>query len=58
MIEFPAMQDVKEPRPAKMSLAEYIRYCDFCLKNNPHVTPENCLHRKTGEESIKEPFSL
>jgi hypothetical protein len=52
------MNGVKEPGHKKMSLAEYIRYCEFCLKNNPHITSENCLHRKTGEESMKEPFRL
>jgi hypothetical protein len=58
MIKFPNMNGVKEPGHKKMSLAEYIRYCEFCLKNNPHITSENCLHRKTGEESMKEPFRL
>ena len=58
MIEFPDMQDVKEPGHKKMSLAEYIEFCDFCLRNNPNVTPENCLGRKTGEEDIRVPFSL
>ena len=58
MIKFPSMQGVKEPRQKKMSLVEYIHYCDFCLNNNPRITPENCLDRKTGEENIQQPFSL
>ena len=58
MIKFPSMQAVQEPRHERMSLVEYIRYCDFCLKNNPRITPENCLGRKTGEEEIQRPFRL
>ena len=58
MIEFPSMKRVQEPRRDRMSLAEYIRYCSFCLENNPRITPENCLERKTGEEDIQQPFKL
>ena len=58
MIEFPSMNKVEEPKQEKMSLEQYIQYCDFCIRNNPHITPENCMDRKTGEEDIKEPFSL
>ena len=42
----------------KMTPEEYLRFCDFCLKNNPHITAENCLARKTREEEIKVPFHL
>jgi hypothetical protein len=58
MIKFPNLNGVKEPRHQKMSPSEFISYCEFCLKNNPLITPDNCLDRKTGEESIKKPFSL
>ncbi len=58
MIEFPSMKGMKEPRQKKMSLVEYIDYCNFCLSNNPRITSKNCLERKTGEENIQQPFSL
>ena len=58
MINFPVIAGAKEPRQKKMSSAEYITFCDFCLKNNPHITPENCLDRKTGDETLKEAFRL
>jgi len=41
-----------------MTAEEYLRFCDFCLKNNPHITAGNGLVRKTGEEEIKVPFRL
>jgi len=47
-----------EPPQRKMTSEEYLRFCDFCLKNNPHITAGNCLARKTGEEEIKVPFRL
>ncbi len=58
MIKFPDLGKQPEPPQKKMSSEEYLRFCDFCLKNNPHITPENCLARKTGEEEIKVPFRL
>ena len=58
MLKFPILGKESEPPMRKMTSDEFIRYCEFCLKNNPHVTPENCLARKTGEENIKVPFRL
>ncbi|MCK5675823.1 MAG: hypothetical protein KAH99_02280 [Verrucomicrobia bacterium] len=58
MIKFENLGDQPEPQQKKMSSEEYIRFCEFCLKNNPHITAENCLARKTGEEEIKVPFHL
>ncbi len=58
MLNFPNLGKVDEPPQKKMSSAEYIRFCDFCLKNNPHLRSENSLARKTGEEEIKVPFRL
>ncbi len=58
MLDFPKIGKVVEPPQKKMNSMEYIRFCEFCVKNNPHITPENCLHRKTGEEEIKVPFHV
>jgi len=58
MLNFPNLGKVVEPPQGKMTSVEFIRFCDFCLKNNPHITPENSLSRKTGEERIKVPFRL
>ena len=58
MLMFPIIGKEAEPPVRKMTSEEFIRYCEFCLKNNPRITPENCLARKTGEEDIKIPFRL
>ncbi len=58
MIRFPDLGRQPEPPQRKMTSKEYLRFCDFCLKNNPHITAENCLARKTGEEEITVPFRL
>jgi hypothetical protein len=55
MIRFPNPGQM-EPSHRKMSSEEYLEFCDFCIRNNPHITPENCLSRKSGEEEIKTPF--
>jgi hypothetical protein len=58
MINFPDMECVQEPRQKRMSLAEYIEFCEFCIKNNPRINSQVCMDRKTGEEEIKTPFRL
>ena len=58
MLNFSRLGKVIEPQHRKMTSTEFIRFCDFCLKNNPHITSENCLSRKTGEENIKVSFRL
>lgn len=54
MIKFPKSENYREPPQKKMVPEEYLRFCDFCLKNNPHIAS----HRKTREEEIKIPFRL
>ena len=58
MVNFPDMKGVQEPPQKKMSLAEYISFCEFCIKNNPQITPESCMNRNTGEEEITAAFHL
>ncbi len=58
MLSFPNLGKIEEPPRKKMTSAEYIRFCDFCLKNNPHICSGNSHARKTGEEEIKVPFRL
>jgi len=41
-----------------MSLREYAEFSEFCLKNNPEITPENCMERDSGERDIQKPFHL
>jgi hypothetical protein len=57
MIKFPNLGQM-EPSQRKMSSEEYLEFCDFCIRNNPRITPENCLSRKSGEEEIKVPFRI
>jgi hypothetical protein len=56
MVNFPDMKGVQEPRQKRMSLTEYIDFCEFCIKNNPRITSQSCMDRKTGEEEIKTAF--
>ena len=56
MVRFPNLGKIVEPPQRKMTSEEYLRFCDFCLKNNPHITAENRLARKTGEAEVKVPF--
>lgn len=58
MLKLPKLENVTEPPAKKMSFEEYCRFCEFFLKSNPHITPKNCLSRKTGEEDIQIPFRL
>jgi len=56
MLKFP---DVTEPvgsKPPKMSLLQYVEFCEFCVRSNPLITPENCLKHDSGEREIKEAF--
>lgn len=56
MIRFPAFDQVEEPPARNMTPEEYLRFCDFCLKANARLTPQNCMDRKSGEEEIGIPF--
>ncbi len=58
MLKFPEIKGVEDIPAPKMSLREYAHFSAFCLENNPHITPENCLERDSGERAIKEPFRL
>ncbi len=58
MLNFPQVQEAVEPSRVRMSLADYVQFCSFCMENNPKITPQNCMDRKSGEESIAEPFRL
>ena len=56
MVKFSDMERVQEPPQKRMSLDEYIAFCEFCIQNNPRITSENCMDRKTGEEEIHTAF--
>jgi hypothetical protein len=58
MLKFPEVKEAENIPAPKMSLMEYAHFSVFCLENNPHITPENCHDRDTGERDIKEPFRL
>lgn len=55
MLNFTKVETVTEPKPAKMSMEEYVGFCEMCLKGNRRITPENCMQRGEG---IKIPFTL
>ena len=58
MLKFPEVNEEENIPLPRMSLMEYAHFSVFCLENNPHITPENCLGRDSGERDIKEPFRL
>ena len=58
MLEFRTLRHVEEPRPARMTLREYARFCERCVRGNPCITPENCLTKRTDEAEIKIPFRI
>ena len=58
MIKFPAISEGPELPLQKMTLREYAHFSEMCLRNNPAVTPENCLRKRNREKWIKQPFSL
>ena len=58
MLKFRKIKEPLAPPLPNMSLREYAEFSEFCLKNNPEITPENCLQRDSGERNIKEPFRL
>lgn len=58
MLDFPAIRNTVEPPQPRMSLADYVAFCAFCMQNNPTLTPQNCMERKSGEEDMIEPFRI
>ena len=57
MLKFPTVSAHPEPPLPKMSLLEYAEFSLECLKSNPTITPENCLHKRTDEATMQ-PFRL
>ncbi len=58
MLRFPlTLSSAGLPLP-KMTLRDYARFSEQCLRSNPAITPENCLAKRISEEIPKRPFSL
>jgi hypothetical protein len=55
-LKFPVLNGEPEPPLKKLTSEEYLRFCEFCLRNNPRLREVDPLLRKTGKEEIKEPF--
>lgn len=58
MVNFPKIEGQEQVVSRNLSPVEYLTFCDFCIKNNPRISPETCMDRKSGEEAIVEPFRL
>jgi len=58
MLKFPNIKNSAEPALPRVSLEEYAAFCAFCMENNPKLTPQNCMERKSGEERIVQPFRI
>ncbi len=41
-----------------MSVREYARFSERCLKSNSRITPDNCLQKRADEAAIRKPFEL
>jgi hypothetical protein len=57
MLEFPDIEKTSDPKLPKMSLEEYIDFCESCLKSNPSITPQNCMSKRTDEATMP-PFHI
>lgn len=55
MLKFPLVSQSTEPPLPKMSLREYCDFCEECLRSNSHITPENCMTKRTDEANMQ-PF--
>ncbi len=58
MLEFPRIPQIAEPQMRKMSLLEYARFSEMCLKMNQHITAENCMDKRAREKLMRHPFSM
>ena len=58
MLDFSKMKYAAEPPHQKLSLEEYLEFCEFCLRNNPSITPENCMQKNIDEAGITVPFKI
>ena len=58
MLNFPEVKEPVAVKLPKMSLSQYVEFCEFCVKSNPLITPENCLTRDAGAWGMIEPFSF
>jgi len=58
MIRFPRISGRPQPKQGKMTLREYARFSEQCLKSNSRITPENCLQTGLDEAAIRKRFDL
>ena len=47
-----------EPPRGRMTLVEYARFSERCLRSCSTITPENCLTKRADERKILVPFKL
>lgn len=57
MLKFPVIDSVNEPPLPRMSLRDYARYSECCLRSNPFVTPRNCMTKRV-DEAMMQPFRI
>jgi len=58
VIRFPDIPDGMDLPQSKMSLVDYARFSERCLKSNSRITPQNCLVKRADEKLMTSPFSL
>ena len=57
MLKFPFVsKDITQPLP-KMSLLDYARFSEHCLRSNRSITPQNCMTKRTDEATMQ-PFLM
>jgi hypothetical protein len=47
-----------DPPLPRMSLVDYARFSERCLKSNTRLTPTNCLVKRTDETEMTHAFRL
>lgn len=57
MLRFPVPSSERGVPLRRMTLIEYARFSEHCLRANSAVTPENCLTKRADEVRMQ-PFTL
>ncbi len=57
MLKFPVLSSCHETLLPKMSLREYARFSERCLRSNRAITPQNCLEKR-ADEATMQPFRM
>lgn len=58
MLEFPVTEAWPDPPLPRMSLREFARFSERCVKSNPRLVAASGLAHRADEATMEHPFSL